>query len=78
MTRRDQCLVVGRRASKIENIAVAANAWSRLADKLIAMGDMDVPKFRQLLYAIRRSHLDAEKTARAIKSPGFHPRLPYP
>lgn len=76
MTRRDQCYLVGRRAKKIENLAVAANAWSKLADKLIAMGEMDVPKFRHLLHAIRRSHLDAEKTARSIKSPGYHPRQP--
>lgn len=58
MNRRDRCYVVGRRASKIEGRR-AAKAWESLARQLEAMGDKDVPKFYDLLVAIRAANLVA-------------------
>jgi hypothetical protein len=64
MTRRDMCLLVGRRAGKIQQMEVAACAWAALARRLELMGDLDVPKFRQLLCAIRDSNIYAVKISR--------------
>lgn len=50
-TRRDRCYLIGRRAQRLSP-AQAADAWFRLARKLEAMGDLDVPKFNDLLVAL--------------------------
>ncbi len=54
MTRRDKCALVGKRASLLEP-AQAKEAWYQLAILLDGMGDKDVPKFNDLLRAIRQS-----------------------
>jgi hypothetical protein len=60
MTRRDQCYLVGRRASFLVG-AQAATAWSALAQRLEAMSEMDIPKFRDLLTAIRTATIVARR-----------------
>jgi hypothetical protein len=52
MTRRDKCYLTGIRAAKLTP-PQAACAWETLARRLESMGDMDVPKFRDLLGGIR-------------------------
>jgi len=52
LTRRDRCYLLGRRASFLTG-RKAAQAWRVLAHKVEAMGDMDMPKFMDLLVAIR-------------------------
>lgn len=66
MTRRDKCWLVGRRAKKINQAIVAAQAWATLAEKIEDMGDMDMPKFNDLLNAVRQSHLHAVKLANKV------------
>jgi hypothetical protein len=50
--RRDMCFSVGRRAGLL-NPQQAAVAWAELSRQLEGMGDMDVPKFRDVMDAIR-------------------------
>jgi phosphoglycerate-specific signal transduction histidine kinase len=50
-TRRDRCLLFGRRMEKLTPMQ-AWHAWRRLAAKLRDLGDKDVPKFNDLLIAI--------------------------
>jgi hypothetical protein len=52
MTRRDQCYLVGRRARTC-NIAQCVAAWLDLSQRVEKMGDMDIPKFRDLIRAVR-------------------------
>lgn len=56
MTRRDRCYLIGRRAAKL-NDEQAAKAWKFLASRLDKLGDKDVPKFTDLLVAIRMATL---------------------
>lgn len=50
-TRRDRCLLFGRRAARLTPTQ-AYKAWWKLAEKLKEFGDKDVPKFNDLLIAI--------------------------
>lgn len=59
-TRRDRCYLIGRRA-QILTPAQAAAAWYHLAEKVERMGDLDVPKFNDLLIAFRVSALRARR-----------------
>jgi hypothetical protein len=52
MTRRDRCYLFGRRAATLTP-PQAAEAWYSLAEKVEGFGTMDVPKFNDLLIAIR-------------------------
>jgi len=52
LTRRDRCYVFGRRAAKLTP-PQAVEAWYALSEKVEAMGEMDVPKFNDLLIAMR-------------------------
>lgn len=52
MTRRDRCYFIGRRAVRLDRES-AADAWKALGAMLEEMGNADVPKFNQLLWAIR-------------------------
>jgi len=63
MTRRDRCELVGRRAGLL-NDGQAATAWKLLALQLESMGDMDIPKFRDLLKAIRGATIAAHQNER--------------
>lgn len=56
LTRRDLCLLYGRRMARLSPERAAA-AWFKLGERLEAMGDLDVPKFDDLLVAIRVAHL---------------------
>ena len=61
LTRRDRCDLIGRRASLLTP-PQAAQAWFRLAEKVELMGEMDVPKFNDLLIAIRVATILAKRT----------------
>ncbi len=52
LTRRDRCYLFGRRAVRLTP-PQAAEAWYALAEKVVEMGEMDVPKFNDLLIAVR-------------------------
>lgn len=59
MTRRDQCHVVGKRANRLNSIQ-AAYAWYFVAAFLEDnAAELDIPKFKHLLYAIRRATTSA-------------------
>lgn len=61
--RRDQCLAVGRRASLLDR-EQSARAWICLAGLVQGMGDMDVPKFRDMIGAVRTSTIAAKRVPR--------------
>ncbi len=50
--RRDRCYFVGRRAHTLSP-PQAAEAWYLLAERVEALGDRDLPKYRDLITAIR-------------------------
>lgn len=60
MTRRDSCYLIGSRASKLTTTQ-AYTAWHALAHKLIAMGEMDMPKYRTVVQAIRQSTIESKR-----------------
>lgn len=60
LARRDQCFVVGNRAVRLNDIEAAA-AWRELATRLGEMGDRDMPKFADLLGAIRAATIHAKR-----------------
>jgi hypothetical protein len=60
LTRRDRCYLFARRASRLTP-PQAAEAWYALADKVEAMGEMDVPKFNDLLIAFRVATLRGKR-----------------
>jgi hypothetical protein len=51
-TRRDMCYVIGKRAALLKP-AQAALAWASLSEQIEAMGSLDIPKFINVLSAIR-------------------------
>lgn len=59
MTRRDRCHFTGLRAGKLSP-AQAAAAWDMLSVSLIELGATDVPKFSELLRAIRMATIHAK------------------
>lgn len=59
MTRRDRCYLVGKRAGMLAHHQ-AARAWRMLAADIEAFGQADVPKFNQLLAAVRRSTIHSK------------------
>lgn len=61
MTRRDKVFLVGKRATKLSKNQ-SAWAWHVLASQLELFGDMDMPKFRQLLRAIRVATIAGKQT----------------
>lgn len=60
MTRRDKCDIAGRRA-KLLTPKEAALAWGYLAGSLEGMGELDIPKFRDLFGAVRKATIYAKK-----------------
>lgn len=50
--RRDMVHAIGRRARLLSPFE-AATAWHSLAEQLIDMGGMDMPKFKHLIEAVR-------------------------
>ncbi len=66
--RRVRCYLVGRRASKLTP-PQAVEAWYSLARQLEAMEEKDIPKFLDLLCAIRAANLFALHKSRQRKIP---------
>jgi hypothetical protein len=60
MTRRDRCYLVGRRAEWLSPMH-AAQAWWKLSRELQELGEKDVPKFNDLLTAIRRITIEVKR-----------------
>jgi hypothetical protein len=60
MPRRDWCLLVGNRGQHL-NERQAAEAWYRLCRYLWDMGERDVPKYNDLITAIRKSIIFAHE-----------------
>lgn len=63
MTRRDKCYLVGKRAGKLPPLEAAA-AWQVLAGHIEDMSEQDIPKFNDLLRAIRKATIDAKAVAK--------------
>lgn len=61
IARRDLVEMVGRRAQRLTP-AQAAEAWYFLADKLERLGEMDIPKFLDVLVAVRVSTIRGKKS----------------
>jgi hypothetical protein len=57
-TRRDLCAIVGDRAAQLSD-AQSSRAWRALAREVADLGERDIPKFRDLITAIRRAHIAA-------------------
>jgi hypothetical protein len=57
--RRDRCYFVGLRSGKLTS-RQASRAWQSLARELEALGEKDVPKFHDLLHAIRAATIQAK------------------
>lgn len=60
LTRRDRCYVFGRRALRLPP-PQAAEAWYAFAEKVEAMGALDIPKFNDVLIAFRVATIRARK-----------------
>lgn len=60
LPRRDRVYLAGARARLLSD-ATAAAAWLDLAGRLEDLGQMDVPKFRDLLRAIRQATITARR-----------------
>lgn len=60
MTRRDKCHLIARRAAKLSS-PQAVIAWMSLAQSLDEFGEMDMPKFKHLLRAIRVATINASR-----------------
>lgn len=60
MTRRDKCHLVAKRAARLSQDEAAA-AWFHLTGGVDAMGEKDVPKFRDILGAMRRATIFARQ-----------------
>lgn len=58
--RRDICYAVGRRARTLSRMQSAA-AWQDLADHIENLSEKDIPKFRDLLHAIRAATIYAKR-----------------
>lgn len=65
--RRDRCYFVGLRAAKLSPLQ-AARAWAHLAARLESLGKTDLPKFRDLLNAIRDATITAKQPAGGARS----------
>lgn len=68
LPRRDLCHATGRRAGKL-NQRQAARAWTILAQRLEALGEMDLPKFRHLLEAIRSATVGGRRMSISSVTP---------
>jgi hypothetical protein len=60
LTRRDRCFVTGSRAIRLTD-PEAVKAWRELSTRLGEMADRDVPKFNDLLDAIRAATIHGRK-----------------
>lgn len=60
LTRRDRCYIIGRRAFRL-TASQAQFAWWHLAELIERMGELDVPKFNNLLIAVRVATVRAKR-----------------
>lgn len=60
-TRRDRCYLIGRRCQRLDP-AQAAAAWYHFAERLERFGEMDVPKFNDILIACHVAAIRARRT----------------
>lgn len=54
LPRRDRCFLVGKRALQLRR-RQAATAWYALAGQLVELGDSDIPKYKNVIRAIRKA-----------------------
>jgi hypothetical protein len=57
VTRRDLCDLVGQRAAQLSDRQATA-AWRSLARDMEQLGEKDVPKFRDVIRAIRAATIE--------------------
>lgn len=69
-TRRDRCLLIGRRARKLTRDE-AACAWWGMAIQVEDLGERDVPKFVDLLRAIRGATVAGKMVVRKEREQGI-------
>ena len=67
MTRRDKCYLAGKRA-RLLNMQEAHAAWAVMADYLVEYGEKDVPRFDDLMLAIRRATISARTASRIVNN----------
>lgn len=60
LPRRDKCLLAGKRAGMLSDDR-AALAWNILALELLGMSELEMPKFKHLLRAIRKANIRARR-----------------
>lgn len=65
LRRRDECYLVGLRASKIRG-AAAAVAWHLMADHLMALDTKDVPKYKDVLNAVRQATIKVREIQKGV------------
>ena len=61
--RRDLLDVVGRRMARLTPDQAAA-AWAELARRVEALGEVDLPKFKHLVEAIRKATIAGKQSGR--------------
>ncbi len=68
MTRRDLCYLVGRRAARL-SFTQSAKAWQSLARSLEGLSDKDIPKFHDVMDAVRVATIVARQPVKPTRSP---------
>lgn len=73
LTRRDLCFLCGSRAAFLSRHE-AATAWLTLARDLETLSERDLPKFRDLITAIRAAtiHARSQTTGRTSREKSIH------
>ena len=73
MTRRDRCYLLARRGMRLHIVSQAV-AWESLCSQLEELGEKDVPKFHDVIHAIRRAIITARKPRLILPPPDPTPR----
>lgn len=60
LPRRDKCLLAGKRAGMLSD-SQSALAWKLLALEVMGTSELDMPKFKHLLRAIRKATIKAKR-----------------
>lgn len=58
LSRRDRCYLIGRRGKTLSEKNMA-NAWGLLCQSMVELGERDVPKFEDVIAAIRTATVRA-------------------
>lgn len=64
------CELVGRRMQKMGTMA-SANAWNELGRHLESLGDCDIPKFIDLITAMRAFTIRYSAIAKKLERDGY-------